>query len=84
MNVNCSKTHPQKLARQGENNKTELTFTLPDGFTSVDYVNTEFERTDGNKLLLENLTLESGTVIVSLKRELTAAKRKVGKWPKAD
>lgn len=72
--IDFSASYLGTVAKQGEHNKTELVFTLPEGFENVDYVNAEFERPDGTKPVVAELLPENGTVTVPLTQDITTAK----------
>lgn len=63
----------EELCRQGEHNETQLIFTLPDDFSGADYVNAEFQRSDGTKAVIEELhPAEDGTMTVQMIQDVTS------------
>ena len=69
--VDFSKGYIGTIAKQGEHNKSQLVFSLPDTFADADYVNAEFEKSNNSIVIIERLTPENGTVTIPLTQELT-------------
>lgn len=74
INVDFSQPYiAEELCRQGEHNETQLIFTLPDDFSGADYVNAEFQRSDGTKAVIEELhPAEDGTLTVQMIQDVTS------------
>lgn len=70
--VDFSKIYIGTVAKQGEHNRTQLVFALPDDFAGADYVNAEFKKSDNSDVVMEGLIPKDGFITIPLTQGLTS------------
>lgn len=69
--VDFSKIYIGTIAKQGEHNRAQLVFALPDDFAGADYVNAEFKKSDNSDVVMEGLIPKDGFITIPLTQGLT-------------
>lgn len=69
--VDFSKIYIGTVAKQGEHNRTQLVFALPDDFAGADYINAEFKKSDNSDVVVEGLIPKDGFITIPLTQGLT-------------
>lgn len=69
--VDFSKIYIGTVAKQGEHNRTQLVFALPDDFAGADYINAEFKKSDNSDVVVEGVIPKDGFITIPLTQGLT-------------